>query len=269
VDAGTIDGGSASCLENWRNTTCGQSCTQETQEDRLHCTDFLDCYFQNGVGPTDNPDGTCGVNQFNHGMAPKTIADQVYQCLGCPGTPVTSCAGVPDNTPCTDNNACTTGEMCIRGACVPDAPSISACLYESAPRSPWGRTRRQYAVYLAAQLRTPEAVQMLERVALSSDSEFSAGGDTTERPSRIGAAFGLAHCLVDGVQQADVSMMQVLRSAEVEVARMAALELFARGRLGDEHRAVLATRGIPSNFRRYTQEEVAQVLHVRRSQRQR
>ena len=70
--------------------------TRETQWDRKHCTVFLDCYFQNGTGPTSNPDATCGVNKFPYGMAPKTIADQVYQCLGCPGsTPLTSCANAP------------------------------------------------------------------------------------------------------------------------------------------------------------------------------
>jgi hypothetical protein len=123
VDAGTGDGGGGSCLQNWRNTTCGEWCLRETQEDRRHCTLFLDCYLQNGVGPTDNPDGTCGVNHFNYGMAPKTIADQVYLCLACPGTsPVTSCSGLPDTTPCTDGNACTAGDMCIGGACVPGGP---------------------------------------------------------------------------------------------------------------------------------------------------
>jgi hypothetical protein len=59
-------------------------------------------------------------------------------------------------------------------------------------------------------------------------------------------------------------MIQVLQSAEVEVARMAALELFSRGRLGDEHRAVLVPRGIPTNFRRCTDEEDAQLRHVQR-----
>jgi hypothetical protein len=82
----------------------------------------LDCYFSHGSGPTSNPDGDCGVNKVNppKGMAPKTVADQVYLCLACPGTSlVSSCAGVPDTAPCTDNNACTKGDMCIGGACVP------------------------------------------------------------------------------------------------------------------------------------------------------
>ena len=39
-----------------------------------------------------------------------------------PGSvPVTSCAGLPDTTPCTDNNACTQGDMCIGNQCKPGA----------------------------------------------------------------------------------------------------------------------------------------------------
>jgi hypothetical protein len=122
---GTGDGGVGRCLQNWRGTTCGAWCTRETQTDRMHCADFLDCYEDHGVGPTDNPDGTCGVNRFNFGMVPKTIADQVYQCLGCPGTtPVTSCAGMPDATPCSDNNACTQTDTCHAGACVGSNPKV-------------------------------------------------------------------------------------------------------------------------------------------------
>jgi hypothetical protein len=115
-----------SCLDNWRSSgACGQWCLRETQEDRRHCYAFLDCYYSNNCGPSTcgAPDAVCGVNRFRWGMAPKIIADQVYQCLACPGsTPVTSCNGLPNTTPCTDNNACTTGERCQSNACTGGAP---------------------------------------------------------------------------------------------------------------------------------------------------
>jgi hypothetical protein len=115
------NGGSVTeCMRNWRDTICGEWCTRETQEDRKHCTLFLDCYFESDTGPSSDPDGRCGVNRFTYGMAPKTIADQVYQCLACPGTtPVTSCANpvLPNGTPCTDNDLCTSNDRCQSGVC--------------------------------------------------------------------------------------------------------------------------------------------------------
>jgi hypothetical protein len=126
VDAGAGgDGGNAgSCLQDWRGTTCGQWCLRETQADRANCVTFLECYRTNQCGPDTcgtNPDDTCGVNRVapGMGMAPKIIADQVYQCLACPGSsPVTSCVNVPDTAPCADSNLCTQGERCLAGACV-------------------------------------------------------------------------------------------------------------------------------------------------------
>ena len=122
---GLFDGGTGeNCLQDWRGTTCGNWCLRETQADRANCVAFLECYQTNGCGPDTcgtNPDDTCGVNRVapGMGMAPKLIADQVYQCLACPGTsPVTSCTNVPDTAPCTDNNPCTQGERCQTGACV-------------------------------------------------------------------------------------------------------------------------------------------------------
>jgi PKD repeat protein len=90
----SVDGGTGICLQDWRNTTCGQACVAETQEDRKHCKDFLDCYLQNGCGPSTcgAQDDVCGVNKFTYGMAPKIIADQVYACLGCGSAP--TCATI-------------------------------------------------------------------------------------------------------------------------------------------------------------------------------
>jgi len=121
---GASDAGAA-CLQNWRATACGQQCLGETQPDLANCAAFLDCYRDNLCGPDtcgSNPDAICGVNTVKPamGMAPKTIADQVYQCLGCSsGSPVTSCAGVADGTPCNDGNVCTPNDSCLGGVCVP------------------------------------------------------------------------------------------------------------------------------------------------------
>ena len=119
----------ATCLQNWRNTVCGQWCTRETQWDRQQCKNFLDCYQNNGCGPSTcgRPDDVCGVNKVKPGAgtAPKIIADQVYQCLACPGsTPVTSCSNppMPDTTPCRDGNACTEGDRCQNRVCVSGTP---------------------------------------------------------------------------------------------------------------------------------------------------
>lgn len=116
------------CLNNWRTSgPCGQWCLRETQADRAQCRLYLDCYYNNNCGPSTcgRQDDVCGVNRLGWGMAPKIIADQVYQCLGCPGSmPVTSCNGLPDTTPCTDGNACTTGERCRGNICRDGAPKV-------------------------------------------------------------------------------------------------------------------------------------------------
>jgi hypothetical protein len=91
------DGGAAGwagCLQGWRGTACGTLCTQQTQWDLLHCSTFLDCYVQNQCGPQTcgGQDDVCGVNKFSYGTAPKTIADQVYNCLGCSAASPPACA---------------------------------------------------------------------------------------------------------------------------------------------------------------------------------
>jgi hypothetical protein len=84
-----------SLLADWRNTTCGGICTSQTQSDRALCYTYLDCYRDHSCWPTAScdanschqvpacalPDGVCGVNGKPGGMAPKTIADQVFTCL--------------------------------------------------------------------------------------------------------------------------------------------------------------------------------------------
>ncbi len=125
---GGADAGSppAACLLDWRNTTCGQFCVGQTQPDRANCSAFLDCYRTHNCGPDtcgQGPDDICGVNTVapGMGMAPKTIADQVYQCRGCEGsTPVPSCVGQPDTSPCTvGSTSCDGGADCVhQGVCV-------------------------------------------------------------------------------------------------------------------------------------------------------
>ena len=123
----TTDGGVPSgCLQDWRNSgPCGEWCLRETQSDRQACKVFLDCYRDHDCGPSTcgGQDDVCGVNKFSYGMAPKTIADQVYACLACPGSaPVTSCSNYPDTTPCTDGNACTRKDTCQAGECRGEDP---------------------------------------------------------------------------------------------------------------------------------------------------
>jgi hypothetical protein len=121
----SVDDGGApvSCLQDWRNAgTCAQWCLRETQVDRASCRTYLDCYEAHGCGPFSScaaPAGVCGVNVLGHGTIGKIIADQVYQCLACPGSsPVTSCFGRPNTSPCTDGNACTIGDKCQSNVCV-------------------------------------------------------------------------------------------------------------------------------------------------------
>jgi len=121
------DTATGACLGLWRSTTCGQWCLRETQADRKVCQQYLDCYLAHGCGPATcgGPDQICGVNVVRpaSGTAPKIIADQVYQCMACPGSaPASSCAGLPDTTPCSDGSACTTNDQCVSGACVPGTP---------------------------------------------------------------------------------------------------------------------------------------------------
>jgi hypothetical protein len=127
VDGGAGDVGGR-CLAGWRSTACGKSCLNQSQSDRANCWAFLDCYDSHGCGPDTcgaSPDDTCGVNKVHPSMgtAPKVIADQVYQCLGCAsGSPPSSCGQLPDGASCDDGNPCTDNDRCQGGVCVVGAP---------------------------------------------------------------------------------------------------------------------------------------------------
>jgi MYXO-CTERM domain-containing protein len=116
---GASDGGAGGappgqdCLENWRNTTSGATCTGQSQGDRLTCIQYLDCYYTNNCGPRScgGNDGICGINTIGGGTAGQPIADQVYTdlCLsdgtggasnsgGAPGTGGVRTGGVPATT---------------------------------------------------------------------------------------------------------------------------------------------------------------------------
>jgi RHS repeat-associated protein len=126
------------CIQGWRTTTCDM-CTGQTQEDRKQCWRFLDCYANHGCGPETcgGDDDFCGVHQAGNpanpddptwpklnawGMAPKSIADQVYKCKGCAGSVRCDLPAKPDWAGCADGDACTTYDSCQQGVCVGQSP---------------------------------------------------------------------------------------------------------------------------------------------------
>ena len=83
--AGGTGGGGGGCtaLASWRTNSCN-TCSTQTQGDKLTCIQYLDCYVTNGCGPSSScaqNDGTCGVNKIGGGTAGKSIADTVYHCI--------------------------------------------------------------------------------------------------------------------------------------------------------------------------------------------
>lgn len=112
---------------------------------------------------------------------------------------------------------------------------------------------RWRVVRVAAGLKKREAVEFLRQQAVSApvmktspDGEL---GDPTHRV-RYSAAVGLVRHLLDGVDGADEATRQVFNLAEPEIAKLAALELFSKGQLSNEHKEILRKRGIAANFRR-------------------
>jgi hypothetical protein len=81
--AGTGGGGPVlDCLESWKNDAC-DTCSSQTQGDKLACVDILDCYAANSCGPStcSSNDAKCGANKIAKGTAGYPIAEQVYDCL--------------------------------------------------------------------------------------------------------------------------------------------------------------------------------------------
>jgi RHS repeat-associated protein len=120
------------CVQDWRNTTCGAFCTYEAgvQSDRAGCGAYLDCYAAHGCSPETcgGQDDVCGVNVLNPwGTASKEVADQVFKCLGCAGSVDCAKAKYYNGTVCADGNPCTWGDTCQNKACVPDPNRNTQC----------------------------------------------------------------------------------------------------------------------------------------------
>jgi hypothetical protein len=87
--AGAAGGGSAGssglgCLSGWKGSAC-DTCSTQTQGDKLGCVTILECYEANSCGPATcaNNDDKCGVNKMGQGTAGYPIAKDVYDCA-CP-----------------------------------------------------------------------------------------------------------------------------------------------------------------------------------------
>jgi len=78
-------GGSAAvgCLADWEGDAACNTCSTQTQADRLACVDILDCYVANNCGPATCSGSTdvCGPNAIQKGTAPYPFAKDVYDCL--------------------------------------------------------------------------------------------------------------------------------------------------------------------------------------------
>jgi hypothetical protein len=74
-------GGGLACLDGWQGGTC-DTCSTQTQSDKLACVDILNCYKANSCGPAtcSNNDDKCGVNKIGKGTAGYPIAKDVYDC---------------------------------------------------------------------------------------------------------------------------------------------------------------------------------------------
>jgi len=121
------------CVQDWRNTTCGAFCTYEAgvQSDRAGCGIYLDCYAAHGCSPETcgGQDDVCGVNVLNTwGTASKVVADQVYKCLGCRGSINCGNPKYPNWTMCADGNPCTWRDTCQNGVCVGSEPTTCYAL---------------------------------------------------------------------------------------------------------------------------------------------
>lgn len=74
-------GSNLECLENWKSGAC-DTCSTQTQGDKLACIKILDCYAANACGPATcgGNDDKCGANKIGQGTAGYPIAKQVYDC---------------------------------------------------------------------------------------------------------------------------------------------------------------------------------------------
>lgn len=70
------------CLEAWEGSSC-DVCSGQTQSDRLACRVHIECYIANDCDPIScgSLEAACGANRLGNGLAPKEIADAVYDCM--------------------------------------------------------------------------------------------------------------------------------------------------------------------------------------------
>jgi hypothetical protein len=80
--SGAAGAGNLACLASWKNDKC-DTCSAQTQSDKLGCVQILDCYYANGCGPATCGGNTdkCGANVIGKGTAGYPIAQDVYTCL--------------------------------------------------------------------------------------------------------------------------------------------------------------------------------------------
>ncbi len=80
--SGSGGGGNLACLASWKNDVC-DTCSKQTQSDKLACVEILDCYAANACGPATcgSNDAKCGANKIGKGTAGYPIAQDVYTCL--------------------------------------------------------------------------------------------------------------------------------------------------------------------------------------------
>jgi hypothetical protein len=71
------------CLKDWKDNETCDTCSTQTQGDKLACVDILDCYAVNDCGPSTcaNNDDKCGVNKIQKGTAGYEIAAEVHACI--------------------------------------------------------------------------------------------------------------------------------------------------------------------------------------------
>jgi hypothetical protein len=148
-------------------------------------------------------------------------------------------------------------------------PDPLATLEEAyAALSPDATTERWKTAFAAREIPTAASVRFLERLAVgptevvpARHATSSHSGGVTDRSYhvRATATIGVVKHHLKGVEGAEAAVAKILASAEPDMAQTAGLELFAEGRLTDEHRAALAARNISSGFRRLAGAELDQI----------
>lgn len=132
------------------------------------------------------------------------------------------------------------------------------------------RAERWKSVYLMGKLPVPEAVGLLEQIAIgkmkaappAKAEPLEPEEDPTDLPIEREAATAIALRAIDGEAVASRALMTVFNQSTPEVARAAALEMFAAGKLMPAHRALLEGRGVRTAFRRLRADEEAALFKV-------